>query len=196
MSKLGRGRPGIPYEQVVRACREIEQSGEAVTIRKVYEITGGSYSTIAEFVRRWQEAVKVLRDVALPDELISSLKNAYNKMLEIERKQHANEINRERKNLDDTLKQVVDLESDCEKLGKKIESLTQDYQMKVLAFEKRVAAAESRVDDTLKREAEVKQQLESCRKELHDVQLKLAISDTKREELEKVLKDSKGKGER
>ena len=186
MSKVG--RKGIAYQDVVRACKELEEQNEAVTIRKIIAVTGGSFSTVSEYLRRWQEVVTQFQESkALPDELITALKTAYIKMFHDERKlQEADRAN-ERKILNETLKEVIDLESEQDRLNKEIERLNQHYGDVAAGYERRLAAAESRVVDSEKREKELNGKLEDIRQKLHQAEINVSIAETKSQEYEKQL---------
>lgn len=181
------GRKGISYEEVVQACRELEAQNDPVTIRKVAGITGGSFSTVSGHIRKWQEAVNVIKNAPLPDALISSLQDALYKLRENDRKIHLAEITRERKNLDETLKEVVELEGRCDTLYKTKEDLDQHYRNLVAGYEKKLAAAESRVTDSERREKELNAKLEELREKLHQSQIQIAVAETKCGEYEKQL---------
>jgi len=183
-----RGRKGVNYNDVVRACKELEEQGEQVTIRKVIELTGGSFSTISEHIRKWQEATVALRDSkALPDELITALKTAYVSMFNNERKLNEAAIERERKILNDSLKEIVNLESENEKLSKDLEAMKQHYENLVSGYERKLAAAESKASEAEKREKALISKLDALHETLKQTEIKMAVAETKASEYEKQL---------
>jgi len=183
-----RGRKGVNYNDVVRACKELEEQGEQVTIRKVIELTGGSFSTISEHIRKWQEATVALRDSkALPDELITALKTAYVSMFNNERKLNEAAIERERKILNDSLKEIVNLESENEKLSKDLEAMKQHYENLVSGYERKLAASESKASEAEKREKALISKLDALHETLKQTEIKMAVAETKASEYEKQL---------
>lgn len=186
MAKVG--RRGIPYQEVARACTELEVQNETISVRKVVDLTGGSFSTVSEHIRKWHEHVSALRDSkVLPEELITALKTAYVKMFSDERKLNETEIARERKILDEALKQVVDLESEQEKLNKELEKLNQYYRDIAAGYERKLAAAESRVTDSEKREKDLSAKLDELREKLKQSEIKVAVAEMRSSEYEKQL---------
>ena len=186
------GRKGINYSDVAKACKELEGQGEGISVRKVLELTGGSFSTVATHIRAWQENVNTLKTaIALPEELIAALKETYLKMLDNERKLHALQLARERKNLDETLKQIVELESSVDKLEKQLSSTETEYKGLALGYERKLAAAEAKVADSVERERALQQQLETLRDHHNQSEINRAIAETKCAEYEKRLTESK-----
>src|SRR5688500_13357704 len=46
-SKMAKvGRKSIPYQEIARACTELEAQNETISVRKVVDLTGGSFSTV------------------------------------------------------------------------------------------------------------------------------------------------------
>lgn len=145
------GRKGINYSDVVSACKALEEQKEEISIRKVIQITGGSFSTISEYIRKWNEAkANLIKSKALPDETIEALKLAYVKMFENERKTHEMAIIQERKILDEYLRKIVDLEAEEAKLDKEVNHLKQRHESTVSAYERKFAAAESKIAEAEK----------------------------------------------
>ena len=183
-----RGRKGIGYDEVVRACKELEAQGEHITIRKVINITGGSFSTISQHIRKWQQASIALRDSkALPEDLITAIKTAYMTMFDHERKLNEDAIERERKILNDALKEIVDLESHVETLSKESATLKQHYANLIGGYERKLAAAESKASEAEKREQTLSSKLDHAHEALKKSEIKTAIAETKAIEYEKQL---------
>ena len=188
------GRKGINYGDVVKACKELEGQGESITVRKVLELTGGSFATVATHIRTWQENITSLKTaIALPEELIAALKETYLKMLDNERKLHALQLARERKNLDETLKQIVELESSVDKLEKQLSSTETEYKGLALGYERKLAAAEAKVADSVERERALQQQLETLRDQHNQSEIGRAIAETKCAEYAKQVVHSAAK---
>ena len=183
-----RGRKGIGYNEVVLACKELEAQGEHVTIRKVINITGGSFSTISEHIRKWQQASIALRDSkALPEDLITAIKTAYMTMFDHERKLNEAAIERERKILDDTLKEVINLEAEVTKLSKESTMMKQHFENLIAGYERKLAAADSKVSEAEKRELALTVKLDQANESVKKAEIKMAIAETKAIEYEKQL---------
>jgi hypothetical protein len=92
----------------------------------------------------------------------------------------------------EALKQTIELESQRDGLGKKIEDITYDFNAHTRKFEKQLAAAESRVDDSIQREKLLQKHLDESREALHKSEIALAVAQTrseafiKKEDLEKT----------
>ena len=183
-----RGRKGIGYDEVVRACKELEAQGEHITIRKVINITGGSFSTISQHIRKWQQASIALRDSkALPEDLITAIKTAYMTMFDHERKLNEASIEREHKILNDALKEIIELEAQVEQLSKESATLKQHYANLIGGYERKLAAAESKASEAEKREQALSSKLDHANEALKQAEIKTAIAETKAIEYEKQL---------
>src|SRR5579872_5481621 len=56
MKEFFMGRPNtLDYPTVAKTCHQLIAEGEHPSIRKIYQRTGGSFSTLSAFYQRWQE---------------------------------------------------------------------------------------------------------------------------------------------
>ena len=186
MSKVG--RKGIEYKHVAQVCKELEEQGEVITVRKVKDVTRGSFGTVSGYIQKWRDNVIALRDSkALPEELVNALKVGFMKMYEMERKLLEGDVARDRKILDEALKQVVELESENEKQAKEIEHLNRHFSDILRKFERDLAGEKARIIDFEKREKELLAKVDDMREKLKQSEINIAIAETKTEEYEKQL---------
>ncbi len=182
------GRKGIEYKDVAGVCKKLEEQGEVITVRKVKDETGGSFGTVSGHIQKWWENVAALRDSkVLPEELINALKVGFMKMFEKERKLLEGDVARDRKILDEALKQVVELESENEKKTKEIEHLNRHFADILHKFERDLAGEKARIIDFEKREKELLAKVDDMREKLKQFEINIAIAETKTEEYEKQL---------
>lgn len=79
-------RPGVTYQDIVRAIAELKGQGKNVTIENVRSILGtGSIGTINQHLRKWREADQIKQGSVsrenLPDSLIALIKGLWESMI-------------------------------------------------------------------------------------------------------------------
>jgi DNA repair exonuclease SbcCD ATPase subunit len=62
----------VTYEDVARACSELQTSGQQVSVRRILAVTGGSSAFITESIRRWRADSAQPLDEAPPQELATA----------------------------------------------------------------------------------------------------------------------------
>ncbi|WP_119343488.1 DNA-binding protein [Facilibium subflavum] len=168
-------RDNLIFDNVKEACEQLVSDGEKVTVRNVLNITGGNFATVSEFIKKWQEQHAASKEISLPKHLMDALKSAYKDMLKEQETLYSEKLEREIARTHEALKEIVELESNNEKLISQLKSTTEDCQAKTKAYEKEAALLNARFDDALQREQKLMDELETTRKKLHEAEIKLAV---------------------
>ncbi len=79
-------RPGVTYQDIVRAIAELKNQGKNITIENIRACLGtGSIGTINKYLRQWRDIQastdRLSSKENVPDELLSVLKNLWESVL-------------------------------------------------------------------------------------------------------------------
>lgn len=190
---MSKRRDNVSLSDVANACEKLQADKERVSVRNVLAITGGSFATVSELIKQWQEQDALQSEVALPKDLVTAIKSSFKTML----KEHTTEydlmLEREISRTHEALKQIVELESQNDKLENQTVGQKDDFESKVKAFDKKLTSAELRLDESVRREQALQKELDQVRQNLQDTQIKLAVAQTKVDEMSKLVELSNKK---
>lgn len=177
----------LSYTIVSDACQAILADNEVITIRKIHQRTGGSFSTISKHYQQWVQEQSLIQsaehEISAPFKaaLVSELGRATAAL----KKNLEEVLSAERAQLKEVQGLLAQQESQCETLAQELSLLKQEAEQKSASFMKQVAAADALIEASHQREQLLKTELEAIRKECHEAELRTAIAETKYQELQK-----------
>jgi chromosome segregation ATPase len=165
-------RKGISYEQVAKACTELEKS-QRLSVRAIQAKTGGSMTTVLKHYRRWQR--EQLGQYGVETVLSDRLRHALLSELEEAAAQSRQAVQQE---LQEVQQQIVQTKKNADSNQRRLNTqLQQVHQQKSLL--------EQKSRDTQQRTAAIEKQLRSAqtriiiqKKALHEEQRKRQSSET------------------
>ncbi len=178
----------ITYASVVDAFGELIKQGDKPTLRKLREhIGGGSYSTLYPLYHRWQE------EQSLAPQVDADLSDAFRKAALAEiglatatlEQKFTEQLDTEKARLKEAQSLLAECETQIQELKEDMGINQRTAEHKLLKLERELAAANALVEDGAKREASCQSQVDTLRQEVHQAELKAAVSETQLKELEK-----------
>lgn len=180
--------PSLNYAAVANACAELINRSETPTLKKLRgQLGGGSFSDIHPHYHRWQDEQRLAKKVNT--EPSEALRQAV--LAEIGRttatleKKSAENLEIEKERLRELKNLLLECETQTERLRADFEDKQRDFEQKCLKLEKELSIAAALVEDDAKRKKEYQRQIEALREEAKQAELKAAVSESKREEMEK-----------
>lgn len=147
-----RGRPGISYEQFVGTWEQLLDEGRAKT-NEVLETLGGSKSTISDFRERYErekesKSLSLIKSIELTDAVHQAIASI--KVKEIEALEKINAQLKSR--IDEHLSLLKETEEKLASVKVDIDDAKANFDVEKLALERKLAAAQGRIDDMDRRE--------------------------------------------
>jgi hypothetical protein len=142
MTEKTNQRNNVTYDDVCRAVDQLNEMGEKVTQRKVLEMTGGTFKTISEYLkRRTQHDVDMTRAASYAADPIIQKAKTFGEEIWAAATQSTRETFE--KNLISLRAQIEQMESDRSEAAEKIKNLEEE----LLDVRHRLATAENNAKD-------------------------------------------------
>ena len=182
-----RRQADLSYQTIATACQQLVEQGEKLSIRKIAQQTGGSYSTIATFFHRWQD------EQALAKKVGASLSETFQQaaLAEINRANLALEtrlneqLNTEQARYKESHNLLIEHEVEIHRLKEQLASQQETAAQQQLELERALIAAETLAKASAERESSCMQLVETLRQQAHQAELQKAIAETHAGDLEK-----------
>jgi Plasmid replication region DNA-binding N-term len=167
--------------------QDLLSANESITIRKIHQMVGGSFSTISRYYQRWTQEQSLAKSVE--SELSATFKIAV--LAEIGRatatlkKSMEAELSIDRGQLKEVHGLLAEQEHRAETLSKELSTQRQESEQRYIDLMKQLSAANALIEASNQREEILRVELEALRKQSHEAELKTAIAETRFQELEK-----------
>ena len=184
------GRPGIPYEKFVAVWEQLLQQGRAGT-NAAHDILGGSKGTITGYRERYErekssKELALIKSVKLTEAVHRAI--AEIKVQEIEALEKTNLQLKSR--IDEYLGVIKEAE---EKVGAAMVALDDaknEFEIEKLQLERKLAAAQARIDDMAQREQKMMARYEQINEQYTHAKQEAAVA---KKEIEMLREQAKKK---
>lgn len=170
----------VNYRAVAEVCNDLVKTGDKPSVRKVHKRLGGSFSTVAEHLQRWNEQQNLAQgtNAELSNELRQAILAEFGRVtLQIKETLQAQLADK-----DTQLKEIQDLLAEYEAkiamLTQQVDFTQKEAQQQQLKLEKLLSATESKLQEAEKREIKLLQQFEQTRDKQHQSELRAAVAET------------------
>jgi len=186
-------RKNVDFQVVAAACADIVKQGEKPSIRAIHERTGGSYSTIATFLRQWRQAQQAasMQDVAISEDLTRALLLEFNKITAKCKIAFSKQLETEKLQAEEHERLLANAEANIAALTEQLEQERQGAQQQQIQREKQLADLSARLElntqECRKQEHELIQLKERCFQQ----QLSSATNEERIRNLKEMLAMSK-----
>lgn len=182
------GRPGISYEKFVHTWEQLSQEGRAGT-NTVLDILGGNKSTISAYRERYErekasKELALIKDIKLTEAVNRAI--AEIKVQEIEALEKVNAQLSERN--DEYLTSMKEAEEKYNVALLESEDLKKAFSEEKLNFERKLAAAEARIDDMVQREVTMGNKNDQLTEQLNLAKQEAAVAKKEIEMLREQFK--------
>lgn len=175
----------ITYPILAQHCAELIAQGEQPSVRKLHQRLGGSFSTLSELYQHWrsEQVLAAQTEGDLSESFHQAVLAEIGRATEVLRQNLTQQLVAERAQLKETQGLLAELEAKNEELIRQFDELQQSSEQTKLGLEKALAAARALVEDSQQRQAAYQQEIEALRNQAHAAELKVAISETRCQEL-------------
>ncbi len=180
---LSNGEWLLDYFTVAKICNQMKLTGEKPSVRKIRERTGGSFTTIAEFLKEWR-AESVLADsteMTISEELQKAILAEFAEVAMAVQSSLQESIDEKDVDFKEAKEALAEHEALCRKQGLKINELETEIQNSRLDFEKKLGACESTVSFLKDREEYLQKKAAELHEKYHQAEMQTAIANTKTE---------------
>jgi chromosome segregation ATPase len=183
------GRPGIPYEKFITVWEQLLQEGRAGT-NAAHDILGGSKSTIATYRERYEgeknsKELSLIKSVKLTEAVHRAI--AEIKVQEIEALEKANTQLKNR--INDYLTLIKEAEEKSAAVMVALDDAKTDFDIEKLKLERKLAAAQARIDDMEQREQKLSAKYEQLNEQYNHAKQEAAVSKKEIEMLREQTKN-------
>lgn len=154
------GRPGVPYEKFTEVWENLIKEGRAGT-NTAHDLLGGSKSTIASYRERYEreqtsKTLSLIKSLELPDALLRSIAEIKVHEIEVLEK----DCTQLKSRADEYLNLLKELEEKLAIAKVELDDTTMLFNGEKLKLEKKLAAAEARIEDIEAREQKINDRYE------------------------------------
>lgn len=175
----------ITYPIIAQHCVELIAQGEQPSVRKLYQRLGGSYPAITELYRQWrgEQVLATQAEGDLSDSFHQAVLAEIARATETLRQNLGQQLAAEKRDFKEAQDLLAELEAKNEELIQQFDELQRSSEQTQRRLEKALAAAEALIEDNQQRQAACQQQIEVFRAQSHAAELKVAVSETRCQEL-------------
>ena len=183
-----RGRPGIPYEDFVKVWEQLVTDGRAST-NIAHDILGGSKSTIAAFRERYErdkasKTLSIIKSVELTEAVHQAIAGIKVKEIDALQKEHTQLKSR----LDELLAALKTSEERLAATQVEAADTRTTFEVERLSLERKLAAAQARVDDGAQREQQLQANYEQLAEQCNQAKQAAAVAEKEVELLRETQK--------
>jgi len=181
----------VTQQAIFEACQTLIDAGSTPTVRKIADKIGGSYSKLSQGLREWRDQ-QVLANAAtseVSNELKQALLAEFSRITQSLKENLHLQLQEKDQQLKENLSILQEYETKIEALTTHIQSLKTQARETQLHFEKQLAAAAAKLDESTKRTANLEQQLNKMREEKHQADIRAAVFETQVKEYQIRLKE-------
>lgn len=177
----------ITYQNVARICNEMKLHGETPSVRKIRERTGGSFTTISDYLKQWREETERAETVEtrISEELTNAILAEFHQVAHEASSHLQKKLDEKEVDLTETREALTEYEARCRKQELTIDELKTKLHNSRIEHEKKQAALESSIEFLKDREGSLQKLLSEANQKRHEAELKEAVANTKVEALEK-----------
>jgi chromosome segregation ATPase len=179
--------PTVTYELFITAVLELEKDGQRVSVRAIRDKIGGATSKLVEFLRLWKNE-KQLASVTnedMSDAFRQALLAEFGRIVQKTKATLENQLADEKATTQETLELLAETEKRIASLEETISNLKKMHEVATTTFDKKTAALDARLTDSIAREADLIKKLESTQNKLHQSEIEAAVLESRCEALEK-----------
>ena len=169
----------MTYEIFCEAVEKMQAQSEKISVRTVLSHTGGSFSTVASYLKRWREE-KAHAQEALYVDISTNLRQAI--LSEV-----GKVVLENRAILEARLKEKTEELEETQEALQKQEKETQGYQEEVIVLRQRTAVLEELKAHQSHELKSLEKKLEERRQKEHEADKRATIAETRLIELERQL---------
>jgi len=171
-----RGRPGIPYEKFVEVWEQLLKDGRAGT-NTAHDMLGGNKSTIAGFRERYERdksarEISLIKDIELTEAVHRAI--AEIKVREIDALERDNA--RLKSRIDEHLAVLKETEEKLAIAKIDLEDAKTSFDTERLSLERKLAAAQARIDDMAQREQKLISRCEQLGEKCNQARQEAAVA--------------------
>lgn len=185
----------VTYEVLATAAHELEQDCQRVIARTLRAKVGCASSTVIEFLRQWraEKQLASMTDEEMSDIFRQSLLAEFGRIVQKTKATLESQLADEKANTQEALELLAETEKRTASLEETIIKLKQEHDAATTIFDKKTAALEARLSDSVAREAELTKKLEAAISKLHQADIEGAVLRERCAALEKQhsIKDKK-----
>lgn len=181
----------ITYFTVAKICNQMKLTGEKPSVRKIRERIGGSFTTIAEFLKKWRDET-VLADsteMAISEELQKAILAEFAEVAMAVKSSLQESIDEKDVDFKEAKEALAEHEALCRKQELKINELETEIQNSRLDFEKKLAACESTVSFLKDREEFLQKKTAELHEKYHQAEMQTAVANTKSENYQNRIRE-------
>lgn len=189
MTEITMPKKSIAQKDVFDICDSLYADGKDITIRGVHSKSGGSLTTVSNFVNQWHEQNR-LADIVESD-ISEGLQKAILAEMGLATEKVKKKLMGKLNTYSEQIKEMQGLlsehENTIEELKTVEEKRVEQEKQELLKKEKVISTLEAKLGDAIEREKDLQKQLEVMRDKFHEADKKSAIAESHRKELEKRL---------
>jgi chromosome segregation ATPase len=175
------------YQKVAEQCNQMMLMGNKPSVRKIITEIGGSFTIVAEHLKRWREESelakesKVLISAELEQAILAEFASVANKV----KLSHEAKIHELSADLSEIEEELQTSENKIRRLESRIVELERTIQDNNLAYEKKLSADSSTIEFLTGEKEKLHKLLGEANRARHESELREAIANTKVEALGK-----------
>lgn len=179
----------LTYQSIADACTQLVKSGGRPSVRKLHAQLGGSFSTISEYLQRWnqQTALAQSAEADISDHLKQALLAEFGQIAQSVRHGLEQQLEDQTQQLAENQKLLKEYEDKNRELGAQLQKSQQQLANQAAELEKTIAAHQAQLAEKEQREAKLDARLQQLMQEKHLAEVKTAIAQTRVEECEKRI---------
>ena len=181
----------ITYQSVAKTCNQMRVLGEKPSVRKIRDRIGGSFTTIAEHLKKWREESQMAAstDLDISQELKQALLAEFSEITNTVKFAMNATIDECKSDLQDAHLAISTYEIQINKLELQTHELKTTLHNNHIEFEKKLAASESTVAFLKDREIQLQEKITEINEKFHQSELLAAISNTKSENFQNKIRE-------
>lgn len=182
-------RDSLTYAAVAEVCEQLIKAGEKPNQRKIQQRLGGSFSTILGFLTQWktQHDFALQVDTDLSDPFRQAVLAEIGRAVTQAKTRLESQLAEAGEQLQEAQGVLAEYEEKLNTAEQKIQALEERYHQYELRYTADLSAAQTRIEEGEKREAQQHQALSELREQKHEADIRATRAETQTEALKEQL---------
>jgi hypothetical protein len=188
-------KPPLTYVGFKEACQQLLASGEQPSVRKIHPITGGSFSTLSEYLRTWQEENILVSGSSfeISNTIRQALLSEFSRIKDVAKENLLSQFEGNSKQLKEVQSLLKEHEGLLEEKEKALLAMMRAREEESLSFEKALSASQAKTSVQKERVKLLELDVDDLKNDCEKLRISTAVAEAKAEGYAHQLSESKKK---